>query len=111
MNLENILVSSIDNALNQNGLSDENGNDFDALYVKSAYSFGDAGLLTRDSGLVIQLSNGAEFQVTIKQSARPHGGVHCFECPEWFASDDECRDHLVREHGWNPDDVEEAYSR
>lgn len=31
-------------------------------------SFADAGLLTRDAGVVVRLANGAEFQIRIVQS-------------------------------------------
>lgn len=38
--------------------------------IRSVPTFEDAGLLTRDRGLVLRMSNGAEFQLTIVQSKR-----------------------------------------
>lgn len=36
--------------------------------VDSVSSFADAGLLTRDAGVVVRFANGAEFQIRIVQS-------------------------------------------
>jgi hypothetical protein len=36
--------------------------------LRSAYAYEDAGILTRDKGLVLTFANGAEFQLTIVQS-------------------------------------------
>ena len=36
--------------------------------VRYVSTFSDTGMMTRNSGLVIKLDNGAEFQVTIVQS-------------------------------------------
>lgn len=38
--------------------------------VERAYSFEDAGLLTRNEGLVVRLDDGTEFQVTVVESTR-----------------------------------------
>lgn len=40
------------------------------LGVDSVSSFADAGVLTRNAGLVVRLRNGDEFQITIVQSRR-----------------------------------------
>jgi hypothetical protein len=54
--------------------------------------FGDTGLMTRDKGLRIRLDNGAEFQVTIKQSERANEDadveVRCEDCDEPLDLDD-----------------------
>lgn len=48
------------------------GNDVASEFDEARiHTFNDASLLTMDKGIVITLKNGAEFQVTIKQSARP----------------------------------------
>ena len=39
--------------------------------VRGVRGFRDAGLLTRDRGLVLRLANGSEYQVTIVRSAPP----------------------------------------
>jgi hypothetical protein len=44
--------------------------DGDEMAVQSVSTFDDAGLLTRNKGLVIRLEDGSEFQVTIVQSQR-----------------------------------------
>ena len=36
-------------------------------------SFTQGGYLTRDRGVVVRLSDGAEFQVTVVQARLPHG--------------------------------------
>jgi len=40
----------------------------EALEGAVVRSFGDAGLLTRDAGLVLRLKDGTEFQISIVQS-------------------------------------------
>lgn len=42
--------------------------EFDDLDVVRVSTFADAGVLTRNSGLVVRLRNGDEFQITIVQS-------------------------------------------
>ena len=36
--------------------------------VSNSKTYAEAGLLTRDSGLVLRMEDGSEFQITIKQS-------------------------------------------
>lgn len=36
--------------------------------VSNIKTYAEAGILTRDSGLVLQMEDGSEFQITIKQS-------------------------------------------
>lgn len=36
--------------------------------VSNIKTYAEAGILTRDSGLVLRMENGSEFQITIKQS-------------------------------------------
>ena len=36
--------------------------------VSNINTYAEAGILTRDSGLVIRMEDGSEFQITIKQS-------------------------------------------
>ena len=38
------------------------------LDVRDARSFDDAGLMTRNEGVVVELEDGSEFQITIVQS-------------------------------------------
>lgn len=38
-----------------------------------AESYEDAGLLTRDAGIVLRFEDGSEFQITVKQSRAGHG--------------------------------------
>lgn len=38
-------------------------------------TFRQEGILTNNAGVVLTLPNGAEFQLTIVQSARPYGGA------------------------------------
>lgn len=38
------------------------------LYRATVKTFADAMLLTHDQGVVVRLRNGAEFQITVKQS-------------------------------------------
>ena len=47
-------------------LAGEEDPEFEGAEIRS---FADAGILTRNAGLVVRLANGAEFQVTIVQSA------------------------------------------
>jgi hypothetical protein len=44
--------------------------DHPALANAQVKTFEDAGLLTRDRGIVLSLEEGSEFQITIVQSAR-----------------------------------------
>jgi hypothetical protein len=41
--------------------------------MKTVRTFADAGLMTRDEGLVMRFANGDEFQISIKQSKRGNG--------------------------------------
>ena len=41
--------------------------------VARTSSFGDAGVLTTNAGLVVRMSDGAEFQVTVVQSRSKEG--------------------------------------
>lgn len=40
--------------------------------IASAISFEDAGILTRNRGVVLRMNDGSEFQITIVQSAPPN---------------------------------------
>ncbi len=53
----------------------------DGLGVKEIASFEDAGILTNNRGLVISLTDGSEFQLTIVRSKQPDAGT-CDECDE-----------------------------
>lgn len=48
-------------------LSEVQGTD-DPPYVESVCTFEDSGLLTREAGLVVRLSDGTEFQLTVVDS-------------------------------------------
>ncbi len=41
---------------------------FDPAAVRSVATFEEAGVLTRDAGLVVQMEDGSEFQLTIVRS-------------------------------------------
>ena len=41
---------------------------FDPDAIRSVESFGEAGVLTRDAGLVVRMADGVEFQITIVRS-------------------------------------------
>lgn len=42
--------------------------DEDAPKIQAVRSFADVGMMTQDKGLVLVLSNGSEFQITIRRS-------------------------------------------
>ncbi len=42
----------------------------DANYLRDVVTYDEAGVLTRNKGLVVRLETGDEFQITIVQSAR-----------------------------------------
>lgn len=53
------------------------GDDFDCMFseggnVKSVSTFDEAGVLTRNKGLVVRMGDGSEFQITIVQSRTGH---------------------------------------
>jgi hypothetical protein len=74
--------------------------------LRAAQSCADAGILTRDKGLVIRLANGAEFQLTIVRSERPDTpGYECPDCSQEFAGEGEFVDHMTDEHGWAREDA------
>jgi hypothetical protein len=76
--------------------------------LRAAQSFADAGILTRDKGLVIRMANGAEFQLTIVRSERPdEPGYECVECGRGFGDELVYIDHLVDDHGWDEEDAME----
>ena len=74
--------------------------------IRGAQSYRDAGVLTRDRGVVLTLANGAQFQLTVVRSERPH--EQAFDCPECGAEDEEVgafAKHLVTAHGWEMGDA------
>jgi hypothetical protein len=71
-------------------------------------TFEEAGLMTRDAGIVIRLGNGAEFQITVQRSARADDSVHCDDCGDDFATVAALSDHLVEDHEMEPEDAQEA---
>ena len=52
---------------------DEVVDDYSGHKVMRVRDFQDAGLLTRNKGLVVKMVDGSEFQITIVQSRRPEG--------------------------------------
>lgn len=42
--------------------------------IRKAETFSDAGLLTRDKGIVIRLDDGSEFQITVQMNRQAEGG-------------------------------------
>lgn len=70
-------------------------------------TFADAGLLTRDAGIVLAAAGGAEFQISIVRSARADGAV-CVECGDDFESSTDLMQHLVEGHGYDVDDADMA---
>jgi hypothetical protein len=46
--------------------------DGEPVTVQSAHTYRDAGVLTLNRGVVLELSDGSEFQLTIVISRRPH---------------------------------------
>jgi hypothetical protein len=52
--------------IEDDGLADDQGD----TTLRRIETFAEAGVLTRNSGLVIRLLNGSEFQLTIVRSAR-----------------------------------------
>jgi hypothetical protein len=83
----------------------------DGLHRARVETFADAGVLTRDEGLVIRLGTGSEFQVTVVRSERAHEPVaQCVECGDDFADPDGFAAHLLG-HGWEPDDAAVAWDR
>jgi hypothetical protein len=74
MSKPNLSPSAIIEAVIADAIDTDQGNDSlgefsetDATF-QSVRTFEDAGVLTTDRGLVIRLSNGQEFQITIVQS-------------------------------------------
>jgi hypothetical protein len=83
----------------------------DGLYRARVETFADAGVLTRDEGLVIWLRNGAEFQATVVRSERSHEpAAECSECGFASADPDGFVAHLIG-HGWEVDDATVEWDR
>ena len=51
----------------------ETGDGIDADSVRSVVPYREAGMLTRDHGLVVTMNDGSEFQLTIVQSRDARG--------------------------------------
>jgi hypothetical protein len=49
---------------------DESEGFADDACLRGAVTFDEAGVLTRDAGLVVQFADGTEFQVTVVRSSR-----------------------------------------
>lgn len=60
---ENHILNSLECLENEEGESL-----LEQLEMRSAHTFEDLGLLTRNHGLVIQMQDGSEFQLTIVKS-------------------------------------------
>lgn len=64
--LEAVIADALDGEQAYEGFAEFSGDD--DLRPDSIRTFEDAGVLTTDRGLVLRLSNGQEFQITIVQS-------------------------------------------
>lgn len=65
--LEELLLQLVDSMMDED-FCDENGIDYSDA-PEAAGSFRQEGILTNNRGLVVSFPNGAEFQITIVQSA------------------------------------------
>ena len=73
--------------------------------TRSAQAYSDAGILTRDKGLVLRMASGAEFQITIVRSERPdEPGYSCPDCGWETENEGDFVDHM-EEHGWDRQDA------
>lgn len=76
--------------------------------VTNVRSFYEAGLLTMDEGVVVSFTNGAEFQISLVQSAYASGGDVTYQAEDGFSTVDrgEFVDHLVQ-NGADPEWAEQ----
>ncbi len=77
--------------------------------IRDVGAYSDHGILTRDRGLVVRMSNGAEFQVTVVGSGRPDDpGYECPDCGDEQEALQDFLGHMVDDHDWDELDAIDA---